>query len=314
MTRPPMTRPPLSRPPMSRPPLSRSTSTEDADPRYDGIETWDSAALAEALLGTQRAAAEAAEAAAPDLARAIDAAAGRLAHGGRLIYLGAGTSGRLAVLDAAELKPTFDWPPARAVALMAGGEGALIHAVEGAEDDTAAAAQALDALAVGTTDVVIAVAASGRTPYTLAGLRHAQARGALGIAVTNVPASPLAQQAEIALIAATGAEIIAGSTRMKAGTAQKILLNCLSTGIMVRLGHVWRGRMVEMRPTNAKLRARAERMVADLTGAPPAAAAAALAEGGTTKVAVAMLLLGLDAEAARARLAAAGGNLARALG
>jgi len=289
------------------------TSTEDTDPRYDGIETWESAALAEALLGTQRTAAEAAEAAAPDLARAIDAAATRLAQGGRLIYLGAGTSGRLAVLDAAELKPTFDWPPARAVALMAGGEGALIQAVEGAEDDPHAAAQALDALAIGAADVVIAVAASGRTPYTLAGLRHAQSCGALGIAVTNVPGSPLAAQADIALVAATGAEIIAGSTRMKAGTAQKILLNCLSTGIMMRLGHVWRGRMVEMRPTNAKLRARSERMVAELTGASPAQAAAALTEGGTTKCAVAMLLLGVDAVTAQARLDAAGGILARVL-
>ncbi|MCB1398263.1 MAG: N-acetylmuramic acid 6-phosphate etherase [Rhodobacter sp.] len=293
--------------------MTRPISTEDADPRYDGIETWDTAALAEALLSTQRAAAEAAEAAAPNLARAINAAAERLARGGRLIYLGAGTSGRLAVLDAAELKPTFDWPPPRAVALMAGGEGALIHAVEGAEDDTAAAPQALDALQVGPHDVAIAVAASGRTPYTLAGLRHAQARGALAIAVTNVPGSPLATQAEIALIAATGAEIIAGSTRMKAGTAQKILLNCLSTGIMVRLGHVWRGRMVDMRPTNAKLRARAERMVTELTGATAAQAAAALAEGGTTKCAVAMLLLGVDAGTARARLDAAGGILARVL-
>ncbi|WP_417588269.1 N-acetylmuramic acid 6-phosphate etherase [Pararhodobacter oceanensis] len=289
------------------------SSTEHAAARFSGLETWPSSEVAQALLETQLAAASAAMQAAAPLAQAIDAAAARLAEGGRLIYLGAGTSGRLAVLDAAELPPTFDWPAERAVALIAGGERAIQHAVEGAEDDTEAAATALDALALTRQDVVIGVAASGRTPYTCAGLAHARKAGALTIAVFNAPTAPLADHADIALLAATGAEIIAGSTRMKAGTAQKILLNCLSTGIMLRLGYVHRGRMVEMRPTNAKLHARAIQMVADLTGEPLPRAEAAFAEAGTIKLAVVMLALGLTLDAAAQQLADAKGILAAAL-
>ncbi|WP_323036481.1 N-acetylmuramic acid 6-phosphate etherase [Pararhodobacter sp.] len=289
------------------------SSTETAAARFSGVETWPTADLADALLETQLAAASAAASARDALARAIDAAAMRLAQGGRLVYLGAGTSGRLAVLDAAELPPTFDWPPARAVAVMAGGERAILHAVEGAEDDGPAAIKALNALAINRTDVVIGVAASGRTPFARAGLAHARNSGALTIGIFNAAQAPMHDDCDIALLAETGAEIIAGSTRMKAGTAQKILLNCLSTGVMIRLGYVYRGRMVEMRPTNAKLQARAVAMVADLTGASVDQATDALTRGETIKVAVVMLGLGLDAEAARARLAASGGILARAL-
>ena len=288
-------------------------STEAFDPTYDGIETWPLPDLARALLTSQVAAARAATAAAPALARAIEASAKRLQAGGRLIYLGAGTSGRLAVLDASELKPTFDWPPERARALIAGGPGAMTLAVEGAEDDTAAARADLAALGLDARDVVIGIAASGRTPYTLAGVDCGTERGSLTLAVTNVADSPLARAAQIALIAETGPEVLAGSTRMKAGTAQKILLNCLSTGVMMRLGHVHRGRMVAMRPTNAKLRARAQAMVADLTGATPQDAAQALEQGGTIAVAVVMLAKGIAADAARARLEERGGILARAL-
>lgn len=289
------------------------SSTEQAAARFAGIEGWPTGDLAAALLETQLAAAAAAAGTLPMLARAIDACAERLERGGRLIYLGAGTSGRLAVLDAAELPPTFDWPADRAVALMAGGPGALLTAVEGAEDSLTEAPQALAALGLGAADVVIGVAASGRTPFVRAGLRAAREVGALTLAILNAPEAPLAQEAEIALVAETGAEIIAGSTRMKAGTAQKVLLNCLSTGVMIRLGYVYRGRMVEMRPTNDKLTARAVAMVADLTDSPMEAAAAALAEGGTIKVAVVMLTLGLSVAEAKARLAAAGGRLAAAL-
>lgn len=290
------------------------SSTEEAATRFAGIESWPTPELAAALLETQLAAAAAAAAALPALAGAIDACAARLARGGRLIFLGAGTSGRLAVLDAAELPPTFDWPADRAVALIAGGPGALLTAVEGAEDSETAAPEALSALGLTASDVVIGVAASGRTPYVRAGIRAARAQGALTLAIANAPAAPLVQEAEIALVADTGAEVIAGSTRMKAGTAQKVLLNCLSTGVMIRLGYVWRGRMVEMRPTNAKLRARAVAMVADLTDAAPEAAERALAEGGSIKVAVVMLALGLGADEATRRLAAANGLLAAALG
>ena len=290
------------------------SSTEEAAARFAGIEDWPTPDLAAALLETQLAAAAAAAAAHPALARAIDACTERLSRGGRLIYLGAGTSGRLAVLDAAELPPTFDWPANRAVALMAGGPGALLKAVEGAEDSETEAPEALARLGLSAVDVVIGVAASGRTPYVRAGLAAAKAQGALTLAIVNAPGSALALEAKIALVADTGAEIIAGSTRMKAGTAQKILLNCLSTGVMIRLGYVWRGRMVEMRPTNAKLQARAVAMVADLTGGTPEAAEKALTEGGSIKMAVVMLALGLGAEAARQRLSTANGLLAAALG
>ncbi|WP_323022674.1 N-acetylmuramic acid 6-phosphate etherase [Pararhodobacter sp.] len=289
------------------------SSTEEAATRFAGIETWPTRDLAAALLETQLAAVAAVAGTLPALTRAIDACAERLGRGGRLIYLGAGTSGRLAVLDAAELPPTFDWPSDRAVALMAGGPGALLKAVEGAEDSLTEAPAALAALGLTEADVVIGVAASGRTPFVRAGLRAAREIGALTLAILNAPEAPLAREAEIALVAETGAEIIAGSTRMKAGTAQKVLLNCLSTGVMIRLGYVHRGRMVEMRPTNDKLKARAVAMVADLTDAPVEAAAAALAEGGTIKMAVVMLTLGLGVAEAEARLAAAGGRLAAAL-
>lgn len=289
------------------------STTEHAAPRFAGLETWPTDDLAEALLETQLAAVAAALAARPALVRAIDRAAERLAAGGRLLYLGAGTSGRLATLDAAELPPTFDWPAPRAVPLMAGGEAAYTQAIEGAEDDRAAAVAALDAAGVTAGDVVIGVAASGRTPFTRAGLAHARDRGALTIAIFNAAAAPMADDCDIALVADTGAEIIAGSTRMKAGTAQKVLLNCLSTGIMVRLGYVHRGRMVEMRPTNAKLRARAVSMVSDLAAVTPDAAAQALAEGGTIKAAVVMLAGGLPAAAARELLDRHGGNLTRTL-
>lgn len=290
------------------------SSTEHVDPRFQGLETWPAGSLASALLETQLAAAAAAAQARAALAQAIDATAERLKQGGRMIYLGAGTSGRLAVLDAAELPPTFDWPSERAQALMAGGPTALINAVEGAEDDTDAARADLDAVNMGPMDVVIGVAASGRTPYVRAGISHAHANGALTLAVINAPEAPLAQDADIALIAATGAEIIAGSTRMKAGTAQKILLNCLSTGVMIQMGYVWRGRMVEMRPTNAKLRARAERMVTELTGASATDAADALQAHGTIKGAIVMLMQGVDADEATRRLDQANGMLAAVVG
>lgn len=289
--------------------------TETAAGRFAALEDWPTQELADAMLEGQVAAAAAALSARAALAEAIDAAAARLARGGRLLYLGAGTSGRLAALDAAELPPTFGWPAERAIALMAGGPGAFVHAVEGAEDDGDAATAALEAAALGAEDVVIGLAASGRTPYVRAGLAHARGRGALTIAVTNSPSGAVAGEAEIALVAETGAEVLAGSTRMKAGTAQKALLTCLSTGIFVRLGHVYRGRMVEMAPTNDKLQSRAVAMVADLADASLAEAEAALAEaGGSIKRAVVMLARGMGPDDAGALLAAAGGRLNLALG
>lgn len=289
-------------------------STESASPRFADIESWSAEDLVDGIVEGQLAAIAAVRAARPALARAIEAAAQRLARGGRLIYAGAGTSGRIAAQDAAELPPTFSWPYERAVPVMAGGERALLHAAEGAEDDTGAARRALQELAVGPADVVVALAASGRTPFAVAALEHARAAGALAIGLFNNPGSRLGEVSDIPILLDTGAELIAGSTRMKAGTAQKAALNCLSTGVMVRLGFVYRGKMVEMRATNDKLRLRAVQMVAELADRDEAAARQALeAAGGSIKLATLMLLQGLPREAAEAALLGAGGNLRTAL-
>lgn len=288
--------------------------TEHRSPRYEEADGWPAAELVDAIVEGQLAAVAAVRAAAPALARAIDAAVPRLARGGRLVYCGAGTSGRIAAQDAVELAPTFDWPEDRIVLLMAGGPEAFIRAAEGAEDDEAAARAAVEGASVGPDDVVLALAASGRTPYTIAALSHARHRGALGIGIANNPASALLVAAEIAILLDTGAEVVAGSTRMKAGTAQKAALNAISTGVMIRLGRVYRGYMVDMRTTNRKLGERAHRMVAALSGAGDAEVRAALEQaGGRIKVAC-LLLAGAPSVAAAERLLdAAGGRLREAM-
>ena len=216
--------------------------------------------------------------------------------------------------DGAELPPTFNWPYERAITLMAGGQGAVFHAVEGAEDKESLAVEGLDGINVAENDVVIALAASGRTPYAIGGLVHARKVGALTIGIFNNRGGRLGEVAEIPVLIDTGAEILAGSTRMKAGTAQKAALNCISTGVMIRLGFVYRGLMVEMKPTNTKLQDRAVNMVATLTDTDYATSQAALTEaGGVIKLATVMLLKGLDRAAAEAVLAKAGGNLRTAL-
>lgn len=292
----------------------RLSSTETASPRFATIEDWSTGDLVDGIVEGQFAAIAAVRAAQPALARAIDAAATRLAGGGRLIYVGAGTSGRIAAQDAAELPPTFNWPYERAVPVMAGGEPALLRAAEGAEDNTEAARQALTALGVDARDVVVALAASGRTPYAIAALDFAREVGALAVGICNSPGSRLEAASDIPILLDTGAEFVAGSTRMKAGTAQKAALNCLSTGIMIKLGFVYRGKMVEMRASNAKLRERAVRMVAELTGSEQATAREALeAAGGSIKLACVMLLRQESRATAERTLAAAGGNLRAAL-
>ena len=231
----------------------------------------------------------------PALARAVEAAAPRLAVGGRLAYAGAGTSGRVAVQDAVELVPTFDWPEERLVLLMAGGDAALLRSVENAEDRTDVAHD------LGANDVLVGVAASGATPFTVAAVRSARERGALTIAIAN-SVGPLLAAAEIPVLIETGAEAIAGSTRMKAGTAQKVALNLFSTAVMVRLGRVYRGRMVDMQARNAKLRARAVRMLRELTGCSDERARAALTEAdGKVKLAV-LLVHGVRRDEAEALL------------
>jgi N-acetylmuramic acid 6-phosphate etherase len=312
-----MTNRDLNSPNLNSPdPLPR---TEQVSPRYRELDRWDSAQALEALWEGQMSAVAALRPALRGLARAADAAAARLRSGpeakaGRLIYAGAGTSGRLAALDAAELPPTFDWPRERTALLIAGGPASLLQAAEGAEDDAAAAAAGLTDIGATAADVLVALAASGATPFAVAAVEAGRARGLLTIGIANSPDGPLLAAADHPILIETGAEAIAGSTRMKAGTAQKAALTLLSTLIMIRLGRVHAGRMVEMRPTNAKLLARARRMVADLTGCPPEAAAVALDRaGGSTKHACLMLLNGIDAEAAEALLSRHAGILRNAL-
>jgi N-acetylmuramic acid 6-phosphate etherase len=222
------------------------------------------------------------------IAQAIDRIAERLARGGRLFYSGAGTSGRIAMLDAAELPPTFGVAPSLVRVLMAGGERAFLAAAEGAEDDEGAALAAVDR-EVTTGDAVVGVAASGTTPYTVAVVRRAKQRGALTVGITSAPESPLAREAEIAIVPRTGPEVILGSTRMKSGTAQKLVLNTISTGVMIRLGRVYSNLMIEMPVTNEKLRRRGVRMVELAAGVSGPAAEQALRDAaGNVKLAAVM--------------------------
>ena len=295
--------------------MGNTAGTETVSPRYASVETWDSRELVSGMIEGQFTAIAAVHAAAGQIALAIDHGAERLSRGGRLICLGAGTSGRLAALDAAELLPTFGWPAERAIALMAGGRGALEQSAESAEDDAQAAISDLDGIAIGAGDVAIAVAASGRTPYVVAGLQHAREAGALVIGIFNNAGAPLGAVSDIAILLESGAEVLAGSTRMKAGTAQKAALNCISTGLMIRLGYVYKGLMVEMQPSNAKLRDRAGKIVAKLSGASYDDACAALDEtGGSIKLAAVMLAHSLDRAGGLALLDGAGGDLRKVLG
>jgi N-acetylmuramic acid 6-phosphate etherase len=250
----------------------------------------------------------------PAIAAAIDRIAERMRAGGRLIYIGAGTSGRLGVLDASECPPTYSTEPGQVVGLIAGGRQALIQAVEGAEDDPAAGARDVAALNVAASDTVVGIAASGETPYVLGGMAEARARGALVVSVACNRPSSLEQHADIAIAPLVGPEVVTGSTRMKAGTAQKLVLNMLSTGVMIRLGKTFGNLMVDVQPTNNKLRRRARRIVQEACGVGREAAEQALRESnGDVKVAIVATLAGIDPSAARQRLAVAQGVVGRAL-
>jgi N-acetylmuramic acid 6-phosphate etherase len=286
-------------------------ATEAVDPRTAAIDTLPSLDLARLLVEAQRIAVDAAAAAAVDLAAAIDAVAAAVFAGRGVFVLGAGTSGRLGVLDAAELPPTFGVDPDLVQARIAGGDAALRNAIEGAEDDTAAGAAAVADVRAG--DVVIGISASGGAPFVRAAIASARARGAVTIAIVNAAESPLGVEAEIAIVLATGAEPIAGSTRMKAGTAQKIALNTISTGAMIRLGKTYGNRMIDVVATNAKLRDRALRLVRELCGAADAVQLLDAA-GGRVKTAVVMARLDCDRPAAEAALADARGRLADVIG
>jgi N-acetylmuramic acid 6-phosphate etherase len=288
--------------------------TEDADARHPELDRYDTPQLIAAFVDDQQLAVAAVQAAAPELARAVDAALPRIAAGGRLIYIGAGTSGRLGVLDSVELNPTFSWPRERARALMAGGDSAMYQAVEGAEDDGPQGSADLHRLGPSENDVVLLIAASGATPYVLGALQAARASGALTIGIANNPGSPLAAFAEIGVTLDTGAEVISGSTRLKAGTAQKIALNTFSSALMVRLHKVYGNLMVDLRATNAKLLRRAQRLTMEATGCSAMDAERTLqACDYRIKVAIVALKRGIDTRRADRLLQAHGGSVHGAL-
>jgi N-acetylmuramic acid 6-phosphate etherase len=282
--------------------------TERRDAALADLDLLPTAALVERIADEDARVAPAVRAAVPALAAAVDAIVARLDAGGRLVYVGAGSSGRLALIDAAELGPTFGVGSDQVIAIIAGGPTAQATAQEAAEDDDAAGASDLAAAGVTAADAVVALSASGRTPYTLGAARAARDAGALVVAVVCAEAGELERVADVAVVALVGPEVVAGSTRMKAGTAQKLVLNTLSTATMIRLGRTYGNLMVDVVASNAKLRARARRAVALATGAADTDVDTALeAAGGEAKVAIVSLLLGIEPSEARARLAAAGG-------
>jgi N-acetylmuramic acid 6-phosphate etherase len=288
-------------------------ATEEVAPRFADLDAWPLASAMEAMWEGQLAAVAAVGRALPAITAATDAARQALRDRGRLIYVGAGSSGRLAILDGAELKPTFGWPDGRLHFIVAGGEAAFAASVEGAEDDVADAVKRIEAARLSESDVVVALSASGTTPFTEAALRAAGGAGAVTIGVANNPGTALLASARYPILIETGRELIAGSTRMKAGTAQKVVLNLISTGIMLGLGRVYRGMMVDMQPTNAKLKRRAVAMVRCIAGCGETEAVRALGETAGNIKAAALLALGHDRTAAEGMLAAHQGNLRHAL-
>ena len=295
--------------PPSAKPRFHHLPTETAHPRSARIESLPTLEVVQLLLDEEAAAAKKVARAAAVIARAAELFAGALAGGGRVVYAGAGTSGRLGALDAAELPPTFGSDPSRVLSLIAGGPRALRSAVEGAEDRAGGAARALERLGVGAGDLVCAIAASGVTPYSRAALVEGRRLGARTVFITCAPPADLTL-ADVVIAIPVGPEVIAGSTRLKAGTATKLVLNAISTAAMVRLGKVYRGRMIDLRATNTKLRARALRMVVELGAVDEARAKALLdAADGQVRPALAAALIGTTVAEARVRLAEVGGNL-----
>jgi len=287
--------------------------TEQIDPRYVDLDAWPTSEIIAAIYEGQLEAAAAVHDALGAITAAVEEAVPALERGGRLVYAGAGTSGRIGVQDGSELPPTFDWPPDRLVFAMAGGMEALIRSSEGAEDDEQAGAQVMVDAKVGSNDVVIGIAASGTTPFTIGALRAASAVGAVTIAIANNSVSPLFEVARHRVLAETGGEVIAGSTRMKAGTAQKIILNLISTTILVKMGRVYRGLMVDMRARNAKLRRRAQRIVSEIAVCSESEAVRCLEKtGGELKAAI-LVALGLEVSEATRLLERHGRNLRAAI-
>jgi N-acetylmuramic acid 6-phosphate etherase len=292
-----------------------SLPTEQRNPATADIDTLPTIDLVRRLNVEDATVATAVARALPAVAESVDRIAGRIRAGGRLVYIGAGTSGRLGVLDASECPPTFNTPPGLVVGLIAGGDHALRHPVENVEDRPEEGARALREIDLVPEDVVVGIAASGRTPFVLGALAYAREVGATAISLANVADSAIARHADIEIAAVTGPEPITGSTRMKAGTAQKMVLNMLTTATMVRLGKTYGNLMVDVQLSNAKLRDRAERIVAAATDLPQAQAADLLARAGNdVKTAIVMQLLDLPAGEAQTCLDEAGGVIRTALG
>ena len=288
--------------------------TETPSTQHANLDQYSATDLVNAFVDDQINAVNAVRAASASLAVAVDAAVPRLEAGGRLIYVGAGTSGRLGLLDSVELYPTFSWPRERAIALLAGGREAIFQAVEGAEDNRAQGATDLIATAAGPNDVVIVLAASGSTPYALGALAAAGHAGALTIGIANNPDAPVVTEAEIGITLDTGSELISGSTRLKAGTAQKIALNTFSSALMVRLNKVYGNLMVDLKPTNAKLMRRTVNLTMLATGADESTARTALeACGFHVKVAIVAITRKINVAEAQVRLADARGSVRLAI-
>ncbi|GAA3468457.1 N-acetylmuramic acid 6-phosphate etherase [Nonomuraea roseola] len=285
-------------------------STEQSDPRYSQIDRLPTSEIAQLMNQADATVPTAVGAVLPAITAAIDAISARMAAGGRLLYVGAGTSGRLAVLDASECPPTFGTDPSLVQGVIAGGLPALTRSVEGAEDDTSAGEEALAERGVGALDSVVGISASGRAPFVLGALAEAGRRGALTVALSCNHRTPLSAAAGHAIEVVVGPEVVTGSTRLKAGTAQKLVLNMISTISMIRLGRTYGNNMIEMSAMNAKLAGRAARMVSDITGVSAETARETLeAAGGQAKIAVVMIEHGVDADEARSLLESHGSRL-----
>jgi len=295
----------------------KKLTTEQAASQYRGIDEWSNEQVLQAIRAAQENSVKAIRNVIPAMAKAAGEAALRLKDQnkqGRIVYIGAGTPARLAMQDSTELTPTFGWSAKRLAVVMAGNEQAMLRAIEGAEDDTKAAEDSIAALNLTPADVCIAISASGSTPYTVTACRAARATGALTIGISSNQGADLLQAAEYPVFTDSGAEPVAGSTRMNAGTAQTVALKMISTLIMIRLGHVYDGYMVDVEQTNAKLRLRAAQMVQDITGCSPKEAETALADAnGSVKLASLITAGGLNAEEGRALLAKSDNNLRTAL-
>ena len=290
----------------------RPLGTEAVDPAYGELDAWPLGRILDAVIANSRRAAEAVAAASGQLERAAAGVEERLRAGGRFVYAGAGTSGRIAVQDAAELPPTFGFE--RAVVLLAGGGAAGSRALENAEDDTGAALHDVERAGIGPTDAVIGVAASGRTPYTLAVVRAARERGAFTVGFANNAGTPLLSAPHVGVLLDTGPEVLAGSTRLAAGTAQKIALNALSTAVLVRSGGAFGNLMVGMRPINEKLHQRAVVTVAEAAGVSQERSRSALESAGwRVREAIVMARTGVDEATATALLERHGGRVRGAL-